>query len=161
MSGVAERTFTRVTPSPATRAAGLVSGLRCAFYAGSWDALPNFDELTQRATRSVSTLGLDRSIEEYVARRFTGFVTVLADDVYVFALESDDGSRLLIDGALVIDNDGLHGPQEKRGTIALATGPHAITVDWFNKTGGAELALRFAPVGQELKTVPSAVFSHR
>ena len=37
-----------------------------------------------------------------------------------------------------------------RGTIALARGYHPIRVEWFNKTGGAELGLRWAPLGGEL-----------
>jgi hypothetical protein len=74
--------------------------------------------------------------------------------VYTFALTSDDGSRLFIDGEVVVDNDGLHGAEERRGDIALAAGWHAIRVEWFNKSGGAELVLAMgagdaepAPIG--------------
>lgn len=38
-----------------------------------------------------------------------GFINVPKDDIYTFALLSDDGSTLVIDGEQVIDNDGPHG----------------------------------------------------
>jgi hypothetical protein len=87
-------------------------------------------------------------------------VRVARDDVYVFELTSDDGSRLLVDGALVVDNDGLHGPEEKTGDVALAAGWHAIRVEYFNKTGGAALALRLGAVGAEPAAIPAADLRH-
>jgi hypothetical protein len=77
-------------------------------------------------------------------------VDVPADDVYTISLVSDDGSDLRIDDQLVIDNDGLHGSSEKRANIALGKGRHVIDVRWFNKTGAADLSLRWAPLGGTL-----------
>ena len=36
---------------------------------------------------------------------------------YQFKTISDDGSRLYIDNALVVDNDGLHAAIEKKGEV--------------------------------------------
>ena len=91
--------------------------------------------------------------EERVARQFTGWINLPAGDVYEFALSSDDGSRLLIGGSVVIDNDGLHSSTEKRAAIALAAGTHTIAVQHFNKTGGAECTVRIAPAGQPLQPI--------
>lgn len=97
-------------------------------------------------------IGLDAETRrEHVALDFRGGIEVPADDVYVFALASDDGSDLWIEGVQVIDNDGLHGTLEKRGFMALGKGTHAIRVRWFNKTGGAELSLKWAPLGEPLR----------
>ena len=38
-----------------------------------------------------------------------GYINAPQDDIYTFALLSDDGSTLVIDGEQVIDNDGPHG----------------------------------------------------
>jgi hypothetical protein len=76
-----------------------------------------------------------------------------------FALWSDDGSRLLIDGEIVIDNGGLHGTEEKRGVAPLSKGWHAIKVEWFNKAGGATLDLRMGVLGKQVQTIDSALFS--
>jgi hypothetical protein len=50
---------------------------------------------------------------------------------YRFALVSDDGSRLYIDGHQVIDNDGVHGPQVEEGHANLSAGVHTIRVSYF------------------------------
>ena len=41
--------------------------------------------------------------------RFRGRVTAPKSGTYQFSLSSDDGSKLFVDNALIINNDGLHG----------------------------------------------------
>src|SRR5262249_39828048 len=48
-----------------------------------------------------------------------------------FRLSSDDGSKLLIDGATVVDNDGVHGVRDADGAVDLAAGPHRLEVHDF------------------------------
>jgi hypothetical protein len=98
---------------------------------------------------------------EHVARRYQGSLSIDVPEVYRFVLRSDDGSRLFINGALVIDNDGLHGAEDKSAAVALGPGFHGIVVEWFNKTGSADLALRMAPVGQPPAPIPAARLRHR
>lgn len=43
---------------------------------------------------------------ENVAAVFTGWLHTATSGWYAFTLESDDGSRLLLDGALAVDNGG-------------------------------------------------------
>ncbi|MFO0985488.1 MAG: SPASM domain-containing protein [Planctomycetota bacterium] len=64
-------------------------------------------------------LTLEVGPRERVLRRFRGYLQVPADDVYRFALSSDDGSRLTIGERVVVDNDE-YGAAEATGTIALA-----------------------------------------
>src|SRR5687768_18342236 len=49
-------------------------------------------------------------------------VNITTAGSYTFRLTSDDGSRLLIDNALVINHDGLHGATPMEGTVTLTTG---------------------------------------
>ena len=43
------------------------------------------------------------------------------------------GRRLnLLTGALLVDNDGVHGMVEVAGTVFLKAGRHPIRLDWFN-----------------------------
>ncbi len=162
VSALTETAFTRVTPVPAVQVGATVPGLRRETFYGDWDVLPDFDTLRPESRTSSANLTLGRSGRvEYVGYRFSGFIEVAADDVYRFALASDDGSRLRIDDRLVDDHAGLHGPATQTGEIALAAGRHRLVVEWFNKTGGAELGLRFAPVGGTPGPVPEGAFSHR
>jgi alpha-L-fucosidase len=157
VSGVAAASFRQVEPRAASVVPGSLPGLACERFEGDWSAVPDLSGAVSRGGWIAPAVALPgtppRNPGERVALRFTGFVEVNRDDVYVFELESDDGSRLAIDGEVVVDNDGLHVAQAKRGRIALAAGAHPIEVVWFNRTGGAALALRSAPLGADLETV--------
>ncbi len=154
-----ERTLTKVAPRPAVDASQAQPGLRRERFAGDWDALPDFSSAVALDSSVVASIA-PVAREEHVGCRFSGFVEAPRDEVYVFALACDDGGKLWIDGELVVDNDGLHGTVERRGHIALASGRHALRVDWFNKTGGAELSVKAAPLGTPLAALDPTVLSH-
>ncbi|NOG55791.1 MAG: hypothetical protein HND57_15935 [Planctomycetes bacterium] len=151
VTGVTRRQFTQVQALQAALvdAQQLTPGLLCSVYKGDWNSLPNFESLepVEQATTPIITLPPGPAIE-YEARRFEGFIHVEADDVYQFALNSDDGSRLIIDGRIVVNNDGLHGPAVKYDVIGLAAGWHEVAVEFFNKGGGAVLSLHMGRVGE-------------
>ena len=72
-------------------------------------------------------------------------VEVDADGQYVFSIVSDGGSRLLIDGAVVIDDAATHplGPVPSDPTF-LTLGTHALEiqlVECCNGTSGVDLVL--------------------
>jgi hypothetical protein len=91
--------------------------------------------------------------------QFTGFIDVPTDGEYTFYTSSDDGSKLYIGSTEVVNNDGLHGPQERSGTIGLKAGKHALSVVFFEKTGGQVLTVSYAGPGITKTTVPaSALF---
>ena len=74
-------------------------------------------------------------------------LTVPTAGEYTFRLRSDDGSELFIDDTLVIDHDGLHGAEDKDGTIQLTAGRHALRVNFFEAGGGQELRLSWRKPG--------------
>jgi len=118
------------------------AGLIRERFVGDFDKLPNFADLQPTASDVVAQIQLpDGPREERVAYVYRGSLHIARDDMYTFHLTSDDGSRLWIDDNLIVDNDGLHGAVELAGSDALAAGWHRIRVEWFNKSGGAELAL--------------------
>lgn len=89
---------------------------------------------------------------EWFAIDFTGAFTIEKAGVYKWRLFSDDGSRLWIDGAEIVTNDGIHGPDSQEGEVALKAGPHRLRVAYFQ--GPAEsvaLQLFVTPPGQEEK----------
>ena len=65
-----------------------------------------------------------------------GYINVPADDVYTFALLSDDGSTLVIDSRVVVDNDKEHSAIQLTGEMALSKGLHPICVRYFDHNGG-------------------------
>jgi len=68
---------------------------------------------------------------EWFAIDYTGRFWVTRPGLYRWSLLSDDGSKLYIDGGLVIENDGTHPPQEQRGECELKEGMHRIRVSYF------------------------------
>lgn len=68
---------------------------------------------------------------EWFAIDYNGRFWVETAGEYEFALTSDDGSRLSIDGKKVIDNNGEHPPQTLAGKVKLGRGVHAIRVEYF------------------------------
>ncbi len=155
------RTFTRVTPKPATGDAPPRRGLIAERLAIDWSRIPDDRAaLVPTAREVVGSVGPLHDPGEHVAWRYRGVLLAPRDDVYRFELASDDGSKLWIDGGLVVDNDGLHGTVEKRGEVALARGAHGIEVLWFNRTGGAALELRWAMPGEPFAPLTADVLRH-
>jgi hypothetical protein len=68
---------------------------------------------------------------EWFAIDYNGSFWIDSPGRYEFLLASDDGSKLLIDGKTVIDNDGTHPLLTKPGSVALTGGFHKIRVEYF------------------------------
>ena len=97
------------------------------------------------------------------AARYTGALQVETAGTYTFYLTSDDGSALSLDGAQVIDHDGLHATTTREVTLDLAAGAHALEVLYFERggvqtleldwqgpdTGGARQTIEGAALGPE------------
>jgi alpha-L-fucosidase len=161
VSEIVTRRFERVEPMPAVDVHPAGSGLRLEIYEGNWDTMPDFDGLEPVEVGVASSVSLPSgATAEYQGRRMNGYLAVGHDDVYIFELESDDGSILTIDGIVVVDNDGLHGSKALRGAIPLEAGRHAIEVEYFNKTGGATLYLRMGRAGGPISLVAPNVLTH-
>jgi len=92
--------------------------------------------------------------------RWTGKLSIPKDGNYTFFLESDDGSRLFIDGKQVVDNGGLHAMEEKSGDIQLKAGDHELKVEFFENEVDAGCKFSWQPPGKEKEIVPAAALSH-
>ena len=111
------------------------------FY-GSWQKIPNFEEMKPEATGTCE--GLDLTVSGKGGNygiRFESFIAIDQAGKYRFHLRSDDGSKLYIDGKLLVDVDGIHPPQSGSGEIELQAGSHQVRVDFIQGGGGAELDL--------------------
>jgi alpha-L-fucosidase len=137
------------------------AGLRVCGFDGGWQTLD------QMAHRELISEGVSAGFEldhlpraEHAALAFTGFIHAPRDGVYEFFTTSDDGSRLLIAGRRVVENNGLHGMVERSGHIGLRAGLHPVRVEYFNATGGRGLEVRWAGPGFEKQTLPAERLSH-
>jgi len=105
-------------------------------------SLPDFDKLEPVGAIYTSALNIPpRTFRqgfpgvtkryEWFGINYTGRFWIEKPGKYGFGLISDDGARLWIDDAQVIDNDGLHMPKARTGTVKLAGGIHRIRVSYF------------------------------
>ena len=131
------------------------NGLNYEYYEGTWDLLPDFDSLTPTATGTAHNFDIGlRQRDDYFAFRFTGYIKVPADGNYTFYTNSDDGSKLYVNGSLVVDNDGQHGMQERSGYKYLLAGRHSITVDYLETTGLQDLLVSYSGPDITKKQIP-------
>lgn len=157
-SGIAEFCFRKLSPREPVEVPHAVSGLAYAYYEGSWQRLPDFEQLTPAATGTTPTFDLGvRQRDDGFALRFTGYLQVPVDGVYTFHLISDDGSRLWIDFDLVVDHDGLHSACEVFGQVMLKAGKHPITVAHFEAGGAQHLKVSYAGPGITKQPIPGSV----
>ena len=145
-------------------AASDLDELQFRFYRDSWETLPDFDQLKAEDTGAVPGNLLDIGIAPSLRPAsfgyvFTGFLKVPAAGEYTFSLDSDDGSRLTLDGRTILEYDGIHGVGSPRtATVNLEAGRVPFRVDYFQgPVGDKGLSLSWSPVGGEsrpLSTLP-------
>ena len=96
------------------------------------------------------------------AARFTGelYLAGQGEGEYTFCLESDDGSKLWINGAVVVDDNYLHSMNKVCGTVNLpGSGKVPFKVTFFENRGDAGLILRWKTPNNPTETVvPKSVF---
>lgn len=119
-------------------------------YSGNWSALADFTGLSALASGSVTTL----DTEAHPARRadnfglrFTGSITIESAGSHTFYTRSDDGSRLWINGQLVVNNYFNQGATERSGSITLAAGTHEMVVEYYDSGGGETLSVSYEGPG--------------
>lgn len=138
-------------------------GIRTDVYTGvTLSVLPNFATLTPSrsfvgANFSIATV--DQNTDRY-AYRYRGFINIPTAGAWTFSTISDDGSKLLINGAVVVDNDGIHGAREIAGSVTLPGGRHEIEVQFFEATGGDSLNVTWAGPGVAKQTIPASALTY-
>ncbi|PKA98165.1 Fn3 domain-containing protein [Flavobacteriaceae bacterium MAR_2009_75] len=96
-------------------------------------------------------------IKANTAVRFTSQIQINEVDTYTFFTRSDDGSKLFIDGKLVVDNDGDHGVKENGGQMKLESGAHKLEVLWFNGGGDGWLDVFIESEKMAKQILPSSM----
>ena len=151
---------------------GLQSGLDVSFYAfpGRILSMPDVSGLVPASTGVWELIDVPDTLLEWpcaptglvdhFSAELRGWILVFSPGKYEFSLSSDDGSRLWIDGLLVVDHDGKHLFRAKKGTVCLSAGLHEIRVDYFENEGNAGILLSWAWAGIPAETIPARFFCH-
>ncbi len=100
-------------------------------------------------------------LSDNFAVRWTGVLRAPKDGSYGFSTESDDGSRLWIDGKLIVDNGGPHAFERKDGKAELTAGDHEIKIEFFDSGGGAGCIARWKPPGGGEQPIPTTALFYK
>ncbi|MDO4180055.1 MAG: family 20 glycosylhydrolase [Bacteroidales bacterium] len=129
-------------------------GLKAVWHEFKGNRCKDIEQAPLNGTYSVEDVMIPKKVKGNIGLIIKGYFNAPQDDIYTFALLSDDGSTLVIDGDCIVDNDGPHGPKEIVGQKALSKGYHPIEVRYFDQNGG-QLKLRVT--GSDGKEIP---FTH-
>merc|ERR1712127_554816 len=139
------------------------------FYRGGMRSLPHM------GNRRPNKVSYDRYINirssgrgwkggrgDHFVVRWTGQLHINRGGRYTFCLASDDGSKMYLNGGLVVNNDGLHGMRNRCGARNLRRGSYRVKVAVFEHGGGfgciwryrgADTRNRMILVGQNSRSI--------
>ncbi len=83
---------------------------------------------------------------DHFSVRWTGYIHTPAAGAYTFYTEVDDGIRVWVDGALVMDKwswSSHSGAEQTSAAITLSAGTHALQVEQHEGGGGAKAIVRW------------------
>lgn len=148
------------------------SGLRGQVYhiRHNTSHLPKFEKLKPRGTiysseLNIPTQDFNRGFPgltnrfEWFAIDYSGRFWISKAAIYEFQLLSDDGARLYIDDQLIVDNDGLHPPEERSGSLQLTRGIHRMRLAYFQGPRfQVALVLKIAGPGEQARVFSTEEF---
>jgi len=147
-------------------------GLRAAFFNETHNIrqLPDLSDRSPNIIRTDAWINYQKSSQawpglpsDYKSNfvcRHTGYLHISTPGIYTLYLNSDDGSKLWVNGELIINNKGLHAMRERAAMIELGAGYHHIRLEYFERTGWAGLILSYSSDFIEKQVIPESNFYH-
>ena len=128
--------FIKEEMAPAVAGNDLKPGLSAEWHEYTGADCAGIEAAPVNGCYEVSEVAIPDSVSGNIGLIITGYIEVPADGIYTFALLSDDGSYLKLDGNMVVDNDKEHSPREVIGQHAMKKGLHQLYVRYFDHNGG-------------------------
>ena len=104
---------------------------------------------------------LNSGLHEDVIVQFTGNIFAPVEGTYSFYSPADDGTKLIINGNLIIDDWYDKGGGGSINQVYLAQGSHNITLWYYENGGGANVWLYWARPGYAFEIVPASAFGEQ
>ena len=107
-------------------------------------------------TKLVKNVSLsDTTRKEHVGLVFEGWINIPEDALYDFYLSGDDGTKLWVDGEVLISSEHPNGSDLRTTKIALKKGFHGVKLAYLQIGGDASLRFEVASDKLKRQTVPS------
>lgn len=121
---------------------------------GQW---PDISSWTPKASGVTSEIGVGVATRgsNYLVE-FTATIDVPATGEWTFAIVSDDGGWIWVDGEPLAANPGMHPATRKQGKVTLTQGAHDLRVGFTQGGGGAVLEVLWSGPGVAEQPIPAA-----
>ncbi len=136
-------------------------GIQYKYYVDHWTKIPNFLDLTPVKTGIIDSFDLNaiETNKDHYALLLLTSINIKEKGEYIFYVGSNDGSKLIIDNKLIVNNDGEHGYQEMSGKVNLSKGKHFLELSYFQSGGGQELKVFWKGPGFERRKMEMEDYS--
>ncbi|MBQ6286355.1 MAG: GH92 family glycosyl hydrolase [Bacteroidales bacterium] len=141
---------------PSRKVYGLKQGCRYTYHTGKFKMTAEVlaSPVVSNGTMKAPTIE-NAPDEDHFGYVFTGCLDVPEDGLWEFALRSDDGSVLEIDGRLTVNNDGSHSDYTATGLIALQKGLHTFRLVYLEDYEGQVLGWSWkSPSEKDFAAIP-------
>lgn len=139
-SGLTSKDEETMTYLPAKNVKPSRQGVAYTYYEGKFKHTDHIASATKLKEGTMKNFSIKEApVKDHFAYDFRTLVNIPEDGVYRFYTFSDDGSRLFVDGQLVVDNDGGHSERQRKGVVALKAGFHELRVLYFEDYMGEML----------------------
>ncbi len=141
------------------------AGANFSYFKGTWTALPDFHALTPDTSGpcdSLDVMALPHQSHNFGVV-FTAYLSIPMAYDYTFYLRSSDGSQLLLNDSVIINNDSIHSsPVEDSATVYLSDYPaptYQIEVRYFDAGSSPSLGVGYAcsDIGIDKQTIIGAL----
>lgn len=148
---------------------GWSTGVQLAFWNGNYNKVPDFASIgdpvfeanLERIDQQLVRMPNGQRPRSNFAIRIDGALHIENAGEYSFFIRSDDGGVLKIDGKTVVDNDGIHAPQDRDGKVRLDAGWHELQFGLIQGGGDWEFKLEWQPPDGKKTEIPAGVLMHR
>jgi mono/diheme cytochrome c family protein len=130
-----------------------LANLTSRVYKGQWNSLPDFNAIESENVEEEHNGILDTSIsglKDHYGIVWEGGFMAPEDGGYEFALDADDGARVLINGQPVSEVKGIGpmgGNRGSTGKTNLTKGENPIRIEYFQATGLVGISLKWRKAG--------------
>jgi hypothetical protein len=140
-SGVTGEQEANATYLPALNVNPTKQGVSYTYYEGKFLSTADMLKTKPLKTGTQNYFSLENAaVEDGFGFEFHSLIKIPEKTVYYFNTYSDDGSKLYIDGNLVVDNDGSHSAERVRGkAVNLEAGFHDLRLLYFEDYMGQVL----------------------
>ncbi len=152
-SGISSVDEDKMTYLPAIKVNPRKQGVSYTYYEGKFKSLKDTASAVKAGKGNMKEISIQGALsEDGFAYDFRTYLKIPDKGVYLFQTRSDDGSKLYVDGQLIVDND--HDMVYKSGKTALEAGFHELRVLYYEDDRRQHLEVGFSDKHKDYESIP-------